>query len=78
MKVGQFLCVRNQLDDHRQRIVIMGSMTWWKLAMSVNSQGSVLGVILNDKDSVIESTLSKFDTKKVAIQKDLDKHTKWN
>lgn len=40
--------------------------------MSVNSQGSILGpMILNDKDSVIESTLSKYDTKKLIKEKEV-------
>jgi len=49
----------------------MGSVTWWKLVISGNSQGSIFGsVILNGNNSVIESTLNKLDTKKLIRQKE--------
>ncbi|CAM4578709.1 unnamed protein product [Lepidochelys olivacea] len=83
--------MHNWLENHSQRVVIIGSQSYWKGIMSGIPQGLVLGpVLFNIFMNDLDSTLIKFadDTKlgvvasaledRIKIQNDLDKLEKWS
>lgn len=56
--------IRNWLEGHRQRVVVNGTMSWWRPVMSDIPQGSVVGPILFSifisNDDGAECSLSNF------------------
>ncbi|KAK4829710.1 hypothetical protein QYF61_006085 [Mycteria americana] len=76
--------MRNWLAGHMQRVVVNGSVSRWRSVTSGVPQGSVLfNIFINDIDSEIECTLSKFaDGTKLSgsinmPERDINKLEKW-
>jgi hypothetical protein len=78
-----FKWIENWLQDREQKVVMLGSSSWWIKVKSGVPQGSVLGPLLfliyiNDIDEVVASKILKFadDTKLygvVANQQDIER-----